>query len=88
MTTSKFKRGWALGVTVAAGALWSIGAAQISAAADGADDVSDGASAAEARLEEVVVTARKRSEVAQNIPETIAAIGSKELENAETSSPI
>jgi iron complex outermembrane receptor protein len=82
MTTSKFKRGWALGVTVAAGALWSIGAAQISAAADGADDVSDGASAAEARLEEVVVTARKRSEVAQNIPETIAAIGSKELENA------
>ena len=85
MTTSVFRRRWAIGVVLVAGAAWSLGTAQICDAAEAADAApanpatSEGAAA---RLEEVVVTARKRSEAAQNIPESIAAIGSQELENA------
>ncbi len=66
-----------LGLALAAGPLASVRAAEAPAAPQVVAD--DQASAG---LEEVVVTARKRSEVAQKIPESIQAIGTQELADA------
>jgi iron complex outermembrane recepter protein len=81
MTRSVLHRRWALGLALVAGVPWSIGTAQIRAAAEASGDTTDSQAAA-GQLEEVVVTARKRSEAAQDIPESLAAIGSQELADA------
>lgn len=75
MTTSVLGLRWAVGLTLVAGVPWSLCSAQ-------ASDTADNAGVSVGRLEEVVVTARKRAEVAQDIPESIAAIGSQQLEDA------
>ena len=83
MTTSVFRQHIALGLALASG-LGGVSAVQAQVAAEVREDAEDKQEAAEAagRLEEVVVTARKRSEAAQAIPESVQAIGSQELADA------
>ena len=79
MTTSGIRRRVTVCLTIATCSLSTI---QVGTAADSSDPASESTDAIAARLEEVVVTARKRSEAAQNIPESIVALGSQELADA------
>src|SRR4030088_3092764 len=90
MTHAMLRKRFCLGVTIVAGAIWSVSAVEAENVAINAVPAAPSSTAGESRdsvevsgrLEEIVVTARKWSEDVQGIPESVDVIGSRELANA------
>src|SRR5579863_8313915 len=81
LTGSKRSRGAAQGIISATAGLLVLCAAS-ARAQTASSEPSTGIQPSEDVLQEVVVTARKRSEVLQNVPESIDAFGAHDLESA------
>ena len=87
MTHAMLRKRFCLGVTIVAGAIWSVSAVDAEdiaiktapAALSSAVGDSKATGEASGKIEEIVVTARKWSEDVQSIPGSVDVIGSQEL---------